>query len=142
MSKEDRGQLKGERLILSSDTDVQLSIEYFPQELIPFDLLLANNGNMCFDRRYLKCKAGMKVLQLKKFIRLKHGLDAKVHVDFFYKHEFLREEYTIMDLAYIYSWRGVCLLDKIGYFFIVFLLERADFFEFHHFGQRYSRRKT
>jgi len=112
LSNEEKGEIHGERLILSTDEQVHLSIEYFPEKSNPYELLpfksddskLLNNTN---QRRYLLCAAGMKVFHLKKFIRYKYGLDPKIEVDFFYKHEFIKDDYTIMDLAYIYSWRRV-----------------------------------
>lgn len=49
----------------------------------------------------------MRVLHLKKFIKNKYDLNDKDEVDLFYKQELLRDEYSIIDLAYIYSWRRV-----------------------------------
>lgn len=130
MSNEEKGEIFGERLILSTDDNIQLTIEYFPEVTNPYKLLPfktdnkesneqsshstnGSNGTKSDERinqrRYLMCKAGMRVLQLKKFIRYKYELDSKIEVDFFYKHELLKDDYTIMDLAYIYSWRRVCI---------------------------------
>ncbi|KAJ6224017.1 hypothetical protein RDWZM_002562 [Blomia tropicalis] len=126
LSNEEKGEIFGERLILSTDDNIQLTIEYFPEVTNPYKLLPfktdnkesneqsshstnGSNGTKSDERinqrRYLMCKAGMRVLQLKKFIRYKYELDSKIEVDFFYKHELLKDDYTIMDLAYIYSWR-------------------------------------
>ncbi|KPM09221.1 RING finger containing protein [Sarcoptes scabiei] len=112
LSNEEKGEMNGERLILSTDDYVQITIEYFPEVTNPYKLLPFNNNenleiqlDNLNQRRYLLCKAGMRVLHLKKFIRSKYELESNVPVDFFYKHELLEDNYTIMDLAYIYSWR-------------------------------------
>lgn len=119
LSNEQKGEIHMERMILSTDDSIQLTIEYFPEVSYPFKLLPFKNdenqreqmlpGNIT-QRRYLLCKAGMKVLHLIKFIRYKYDLDAKIKVDFFYKQELLREDLTIMDLAYIYTWGRVSSL--------------------------------
>ncbi|OTF74425.1 RING finger containing protein, partial [Euroglyphus maynei] len=110
--------INGERLILSNDDQIQITIEYFPEVSNPFPLLPFNNdenSNVKLtnlnQRRYLLVKSGMRVLHLKKFIQYKYELDPSIQVDFFYKHERLKDDYTIMDVAYIYSWRRVCVFN-------------------------------
>nr|XP_046909279.1 polycomb group protein Psc-like [Dermatophagoides farinae] len=113
LSNEEKGEINGERLILSNDDQIQITIEYFPEVSNPFPLLPFNNDENSNitkltnlnQRRYLLVKSGMRVLHLKKFIQYKYELDPSIQVDFFFKHERLKDDYTIMDVAYIYSWR-------------------------------------
>lgn len=42
---------------------------------------------------------------LKKFLRAKFGLAKNQEVDVMYMHDYLLDDYSLMDLAYIYSWR-------------------------------------
>ncbi|XP_075590928.1 uncharacterized protein LOC124490771 isoform X1 [Dermatophagoides farinae] len=115
LSNEEKGEINGERLILSNDDQIQITIEYFPEVSNPFPLLPFNNDENSNitkltnlnQRRYLLVKSGMRVLHLKKFIQYKYELDPSIQVDFFFKHERLKDDYTIMDVAYIYSWRRV-----------------------------------
>ncbi len=44
---------------------------------------------------------------LKKFIQLKFGLRPHFNVELFRLEEALPNEYTLMDVAYIYAWRRV-----------------------------------
>lgn len=109
LSNEEKGEIHGERMIISPDDNIQLTIEYFPEVPSPFKLLpfKKDENQMLPDtmnqRRYLLCLAGMRVLQLIKFIRYKYDLDAKIQVNFFYRTELLKEDLTLMDLAYTYS---------------------------------------
>lgn len=134
LSNEERGEINGERLILSTDDLIQISIEYYPQFTNPYKLLPFNDdlsesvqsSDSSNQRRYLLCKGGMRVLHLKKLIRHKYGLSEKDEVDFFYKQELLRDDYSIIDLAYIYSWRRVC-----GETFCLFVRLTRIFFSAH-----------
>jgi polycomb complex protein BMI-1-B len=96
-----------------------LSIEYLPQDissyfyipLIKSTTKLGPNGyplNGCDDhnqRRYLSCEGAMKVYHLKKWLQLKYDLKANHEIEILYKQDPLPDDYTMMDLAYIYSWR-------------------------------------
>ena len=116
-------------MIISPDDNIQLTIEYFPEVPSPFKLLpfKKDENQMLPDtmnqRRYLLCLAGMRVLQLIKFIRYKYDLDAKIQVNFFYRTELLKEDLTLMDLAYTYSASPVSLygwiLLKVDTFFFL-----------------------
>lgn len=109
LTNEQKGEINGERMILSDDELIQVSIEYFPETSNPYKLVPFKNDNIPTQLpsmnklRYLLCNARMKVLHLKKFIRNKYELDQAIQVDLFYKHELLNDDYTMMDLAYIYS---------------------------------------
>jgi hypothetical protein len=114
--------MSGERLIFTPEDSIFLSIEYFPQvisySLLPFSKCLSNgalncetsndnNGNNNNQRRYLRCEGGMRVLHLKKWLKLKYDVKDDNIIDIMYKHDSLFDDYTMMDLAYIYSWRRV-----------------------------------
>lgn len=67
------------------------------------------------SKRYLLCPAGLSVLQLKKFIYNKFEITPQAYrVDIIYAGNLLPDEFTVMDVAYIYSWGRVSLL----YFFM------------------------
>jgi polycomb group RING finger protein 4 len=66
------------------------------------------NGGV--EKRYLLCPAAFTIGHLKKFVRLKFGLSDKYEVDVFHTDEPLGDLYTLMDIAYIYTWRRRCPL--------------------------------
>ncbi|KAL1430088.1 hypothetical protein MTO96_015567 [Rhipicephalus appendiculatus] len=87
-SSEGRGDVRNvERLIFNRDDMISVSLEYSAR------------------RRYLLCPGGFTVGHLKKFLRAKFGLSKNHEVDVMYMHDHLLDEYSLMDLAYIYSWR-------------------------------------
>ena len=55
--------------------------------------------------RYFRCVAAVTVRILKKLLRNKFDLKYHHEVEIFYKHDLLFDEYSILDLAYIYSWK-------------------------------------
>ncbi|KAJ6224306.1 hypothetical protein RDWZM_002851 [Blomia tropicalis] len=57
------------------------------------------------NRRYLLCPAGLPIFQLKKFVYKKYGLTYNGYkVLILYAGEIMADDYTLMDVAYIYSW--------------------------------------
>ena len=56
-------------------------------------------------KRYLLCPAGLSIYHLKKFISTKYALPSTFQVDIMYFKDNLNDEFTLMDVAYIYSWR-------------------------------------
>lgn len=57
------------------------------------------------QKRYLRCIAAVTIRHLKKLIRNKYDLKYHHDVQMFYKHDSLLDEFSILDLAYIYSWK-------------------------------------
>lgn len=57
------------------------------------------------SRRYLRCPAAVSIQHLQKLIRAKYGLSPQHRVDVLYKNETLSDDFTLMDVAYIYLWR-------------------------------------
>ncbi|XP_046325876.2 polycomb group protein Psc-like [Haliotis rufescens] len=114
---EARGDEMAERFIYTADENISMSLAYC-QEGIPDPEVLRRmrqenlkkgisspkNGENR-DVRYLQCPAAVTVSHLKKFIRLKYDLPLNYQIDIFHTDEALREYYTLMDIAYIYTWR-------------------------------------
>ncbi|XP_044738837.1 mucin-5AC-like [Chrysoperla carnea] len=64
------------------------------------------NGNIIPQTRYLQCPAGVSVRLLKKFLIGKFDINIhQYHIDILYKRVPLPDEYKLMDIAYIYSWK-------------------------------------
>ncbi|XP_041366550.1 polycomb complex protein BMI-1-like [Gigantopelta aegis] len=87
---------------------------YSPDEEFSVSLQFCSNGNPLdspadqvkhIERRYLKCPGAFTVSHLKKFIRLKYSLPPHIKIDLHYTDEPLRDHYSLIDVAYIYSWR-------------------------------------
>lgn len=110
LTPEERGELddssKG-RVIFSPDEAISLSLEYKH---------LSSKGEKCKTekqdpsfkeppKRYLNCPAAVTIALLQKFLRMKYSIGAKSRIDIFYMNEVLWSKYTLMDVAYIYSWR-------------------------------------
>lgn len=118
LTNEEKGEVSGERLIFTPEDHIYLSIEYFPQvisyQLLPYakngessQLTGQLNGKSDGQRRYLKCEGGMRVLHLKKWLRNKYNIRDCKDIEIFYKYDPLLDDYTMIDLAYIFSWRRV-----------------------------------
>lgn len=130
MSSEKRGDvLGGERLIFTPEDVISISLEYcspclpFPSPL-PQQNEDSSNLLQCdmlpkpvCHRRYLRCPGAIRVAHLKKFLQAKYNLRPCHNIDVMYMHDYLHDEYTLIDLAYIYSWRRnapLRLFYKIG----------------------------
>ncbi|XP_024085703.1 polycomb group protein Psc-like [Cimex lectularius] len=55
-------------------------------------------------RRYLQCPAAVTMSHLKKFLRMKYGLSHDHNVDIIYAGEILTDDFSLMDVAYTFSW--------------------------------------
>lgn len=106
---EDRGNEDHDRLIYTEDEKISLELELFagfdptkhlkPTEDNEYDRLKEK------DVRYLLCPAGVCVSHLKKFVRLKFDIPLKYKIDVYHSDEPLKDYLTLMDIAYIYTWR-------------------------------------
>uniref|UniRef100_A0A671NCL2 Polycomb complex protein BMI-1-B n=1 Tax=Sinocyclocheilus anshuiensis TaxID=1608454 RepID=A0A671NCL2_9TELE len=56
-------------------------------------------------KRYLQCPAAMTVMLLRKFLRSKMDIPCTFQIEVLYEDEPLKDYYTLMDIAYIYTWR-------------------------------------
>ncbi|KAJ6651318.1 hypothetical protein lerEdw1_021085 [Lerista edwardsae] len=118
-SNEDRGEVADEdKRIITDDEIISLSIEFFDQnrqvlKAIFYIFLLERKGNKekekskeeVNDKRYLRCPAAMTVMHLRKFLRSKMDIPNTFQIDVMYEEEPLKDYYTLMDIAYIYTWR-------------------------------------
>lgn len=99
---EDRGEVI-DQFIYSSDETICLSLEY-ASSLIE-EPIKDEDSDEASDRRFLRCPAAVTVGLLKRLIRGKYGLDCNHALDILYGDAFLCDEYSLVDLAYIYNWR-------------------------------------
>lgn len=119
-SGEERGEYSGERTIYSQEDVIPISLQYVPREItysyqpmarsdgptdrpdLPQSLSnAAEHGQV----RFFRCVSAVTVRILKKLLRNKFDLRYHHEVQLFYKHDHLLDEYSILDLAYIYSWK-------------------------------------
>ncbi|KAG5842006.1 hypothetical protein ANANG_G00173100 [Anguilla anguilla] len=107
-SNEDRGEVADEdKRIITDDEIISLSIEFFDQSKIDKQ----DNGEKekakeeMNDKRYLQCPAAMTVMHLRKFLRSKMDIPCTFQIEVMYEDEPLKDYYTLMDIAYIYTWR-------------------------------------
>jgi len=108
----DRGEV-ADQCIYSSDETICLSLEYYSgsvEELKQEEKEEAGKGS----RRFLRCPAAVTVGLLKRLIRGKYGLDSDHSVDILHGDSVLSDEYSLVDLAYIYNWRRKGPM-KLGY---------------------------
>ncbi|KAM9827152.1 polycomb complex protein BMI-1-A [Neosynchiropus ocellatus] len=113
-SNEDRGEVADEdKRIITDDEIISLSIEFFDQSRWDFKsrplLIMAFNNDTgtsaLANKRYLQCPAAMTVMHLRKFLRSKMDIPNTYQVEVMYEDEPLKDYYTLMDIAYIYTWR-------------------------------------
>ncbi|GAB1600174.1 polycomb complex protein BMI-1-like isoform X2 [Argonauta hians] len=108
---EDRGDEAIERLIYTEDESVSLSLELltsYSEERIRFltrENLNGNTKKQSKEIRYLLCPAAFTVAHLKKFLRMKFELSQYYEIHVFHSDEPLKDNYTLIDIAYIYTWR-------------------------------------
>ncbi|KAK7109714.1 uncharacterized protein [Littorina saxatilis] len=100
-----------ERIIFSEDEKFSVSLEFSPNGRA---VQVANDKSVVMqphhDKRFLLCPANVCIGHLKKFVRLKYTLPESYQIDLFYSDEPLEDTYTLMDVAYIYSWRRESVL--------------------------------
>ncbi|XP_031705909.1 polycomb complex protein BMI-1-A [Anarrhichthys ocellatus] len=107
-SNEDRGEVADEdKRIITDDEIISLSIEFFDHCRLGGSLedKQSKDQNMVANKRYLQCPAAMTVMHLRKFLRSKMDIPNAYQVEVMYEDEPLKDYYTLMDIAYIYTWR-------------------------------------
>ncbi|KAH8236960.1 hypothetical protein KR038_001114 [Drosophila bunnanda] len=95
-----------EHLIFSPSDDMSLSLEY--AELGELKVDSESEMMDTLRPRYLQCPAMCRVSHLKKFVYDKFEIDAqRFSIDIMYKVKtiVLLDYYTLMDIAYIYTWK-------------------------------------
>lgn len=107
-SNEDRGEVADEdKRIITDDEIISLSIEFFDHCRLGGSMedKQSKDQNMVANKRYLQCPAAMTVMHLRKFLRSKMDIPNAYQVEVMYEDEPLKDYYTLMDIAYIYTWR-------------------------------------
>ncbi|VEN47614.1 unnamed protein product [Callosobruchus maculatus] len=119
VSPEERGE-DTERTIFNPQDCISLSLEFISDDSTPGAItLLSKNGLNTTDKqlgdtedaqtlmkRYLQCPGMCRIEVLKKFVRNKYNVDtSKFYIDILYKKVPLPDHYTLIDIAYIYTWR-------------------------------------
>ncbi|XP_033639769.1 polycomb group protein Psc-like [Asterias rubens] len=129
-AREERGEVCDDSLVIyTKDEYISLSLDYYfpqPRKDTPTKPLNSNgegssaapgkrpNGDAnglpvdVVEKRYLRCPAAVCISHIKKFIRNKFGLSSAHRVEVVHQNgedEPLRNDYTLMDIAYIYTWR-------------------------------------
>ncbi|XP_036377362.1 polycomb complex protein BMI-1-A [Megalops cyprinoides] len=107
-SNEDRGEVADEdKRIITDDEIISLSIEFFDQNKIEKQANAEEKKTKeeVNNKRYLQCPAAMTVMHLRKFLRSKMDVPCTFQIEVMYEDEPLKDYYTLMDIAYIYTWR-------------------------------------
>ncbi|XP_041817647.1 polycomb complex protein BMI-1-A isoform X1 [Chelmon rostratus] len=105
-SNEDRGEVADEdKRIITDDEIISLSIEFFDQNRLGGGVPDKPSKDQVANKRYLQCPAAMTVMHLRKFLRSKMDIPSTYQVEVMYEDEPLKDYYTLMDIAYIYTWR-------------------------------------
>ncbi|ETN61106.1 hypothetical protein AND_007247 [Anopheles darlingi] len=90
-----------EHLIFGPNEKISLSLEYAEKEL-------AQDNEELLTPKYLLCPALFSIAHLKKFIIFKYGISERqfcVEIMYKVKTIILPDYYTLMDVAYIYTWK-------------------------------------
>ncbi|CAI9726771.1 complex BMI-1-like [Octopus vulgaris] len=103
--KAGEGARAHERIIYSEDEKISLSLEFSSNGCPPDCCHHQEESDRVSDCRYLLCPASVTVAHLKKFIRMKFSLSPRYKIDIFHTDESLSDSYTLIDIAYIYTWR-------------------------------------
>ncbi|XP_066255810.1 protein suppressor 2 of zeste-like isoform X2 [Euwallacea similis] len=82
--------------ILTPEESINLTLNYYACTATP---------------RYLRCSSAVSIAHLKKLISAKYDLTDRHRVDMFYKQEVLSPSWSLMDVAYIHSWKKTGTLD-------------------------------
>ncbi|KAJ8345412.1 hypothetical protein SKAU_G00296050 [Synaphobranchus kaupii] len=104
---EDQGEVREEERVTAEDEIISLSIEFHQEK---------KNDKKAPDsreadrekpnsKRFLRCPAAMTVLHLAKFLRSKMDIPNNYRIEVLYEGEPLKDYYTLIDIAYIYTWR-------------------------------------
>ncbi|KAL2085904.1 hypothetical protein ACEWY4_019224 [Coilia grayii] len=106
-SNEERGEVADEdKRIITDDEIISLSIEFFnPKAKVMGGGEEKTSKEEVNNKRYLQCPAAMTVMHLRKFLRSKMDIPCTFQVEVMYEDEPLKDYYTLMDIAYIYTWR-------------------------------------
>ncbi|GJQ77938.1 hypothetical protein Trydic_g2299 [Trypoxylus dichotomus] len=117
VTPEERGE-DTERTIFNPKDLISLSIEYISDDSTPGAITVpapldnaSKNSKSCDNndsqiRRFLQCPGMCRIEVLKKFVQNKYNVNTVLfHIEILYKRVPLPNHYTLIDIAYIYSWK-------------------------------------
>ncbi|KAM9459629.1 polycomb complex protein BMI-1-B-like [Salvelinus alpinus] len=105
-SNEERGEVADEaKRIVADDEIISLSIEFSQSKLVMEDGEVKVMKTGMIDKRYLQCPAAITIMHLKKFLRSRMDIPCTYQIEVMYEDEPLKDYYTLMDIAHIYTWR-------------------------------------
>ncbi|XP_076460577.1 uncharacterized protein LOC143293539 [Babylonia areolata] len=107
---EERGDENAERILFSKEDKFSVALHFCSRGVreersVRTFTLSEVTASSQEPVRYLECPAGVTVHILKRYVRLRYDLAARFLVDIFHSDEVLRDDYTLIDVAYIYTWR-------------------------------------
>ncbi|KAG9343856.1 hypothetical protein JZ751_013240 [Albula glossodonta] len=107
-SREERGEVREEEERVTADDEIiSLSIEFHQErknDKKPPDSRETERDKPN-SKRFLRCPAAMTVMHLAKFLRSKMDIPNNYRIEVLYESEPLKDYYTLIDIAYIYTWR-------------------------------------
>ncbi|KAL2086821.1 hypothetical protein ACEWY4_017880 [Coilia grayii] len=106
-NRERGGVREPERIVIAEDEIISLSIQFHGKnssDLKPTETK-DSDGETTNSKRFLRCPAAMTVTHLVKFLRSKMDIPSNYRIEVLYEDELLKDYYTLMDIAYIYTWR-------------------------------------
>ncbi|XP_063056578.1 polycomb complex protein BMI-1-A-like isoform X2 [Engraulis encrasicolus] len=107
-SRERGGVREEERIIIAEDEIISLSIQFHGKnssDLKPSETKDTSDGETTNSKRFLRCPAAMTVSHLVKFLRSKMDIPSNYRIEVLYEDKLLKDYYTLMDIAYLYTWR-------------------------------------
>ncbi|TGZ58066.1 hypothetical protein CRM22_009769 [Opisthorchis felineus] len=110
LSPEKKGEITLNAYVLQEEEHISIELEYWqPTEQSGMNPVLhqLNTSPLTCRSTYLLCPPDLTVAHLEKLIRVKFGLEPNEHkvALFFATDDLFRPEYTLSDLACLYSWR-------------------------------------
>lgn len=119
-ASEERGNVEDPSATYTPHEQISLCLQHCDR-LPPFKAASHSNGDRKedagSDMRHLLCPAAVTVGHLKKFVRLKFELAPHYNVEVFHSDESLKNDYTLLDVAYIYGWRRT---EPLRLFYVVY----------------------
>ncbi|KAL0276811.1 UNVERIFIED_CONTAM: hypothetical protein PYX00_004302 [Menopon gallinae] len=108
------GEVSDESKVYIHDENITLSLDYHRS---------SKQGNLDnsfqeiskpvkSEKRYFKCPTGVTIYHLQKLLKAKYDLnDSNYKVEIYFKDQPLHEEFTLLDISYIYLWKSKGTLD-------------------------------
>ncbi|XP_054713864.1 mucin-2-like [Uloborus diversus] len=106
-TSEERGEGAEQKFFYSPDETISLTLEHRSgsKDGVVDESSETPPGEKNATTRHLNCPAALAVSQLKKFISMKFSLPHTYQVEIMYADHVLRDDDTLMDIAYIYAWK-------------------------------------